>query len=331
MADLKETGTLPPPSRTGLVIFGILQLLLALLCLLIVAGMLAASIVSQQQSAAAMEISLTTMLPGIIIYLLAALWLGWMGVGSIKARRWARALTLVAAWIGLIYGVGGLVVMLVLMPEMATQMPAGQEITPAMATTMQVAMIGLMAVVGVVIPGALVLFYRRGKVKAAVEAFDPRPRWTDQRPLPVLAACLMIALGAVSALSTGFFGWVVPFFGIVLSGGPGAVIVLAAAAAALYVAWGLFRQRPRAWWAALLLTVAFGLSTGLTMARVGLLGIIERMRFPEQQLELMRQTWGSHEWLMTLNGLVWFAGFLAFLLYLRRYFAAERADRSPAA
>ena len=93
----------------------------------------------------------------------------------------------------------------------------------AMRVVMTVVALAFGGVIYVIIPGALVLFYRSPHVKATCEARDPVVRWTDACPLPVLAVSLMLGLGAawmpvmiVASRS------VVPCFGCYLSGAPAA-------------------------------------------------------------------------------------------------------------
>ena len=109
--------------KTGLIVFGILQIILGGLCTLIVPfmiiGMLASTVLDESS---APPINISMMLPGVLLYTLAATWFISMGIGSIKARRWARALVLVSSWLWLISGTVGLIFVLLLMPDMYDRM-----------------------------------------------------------------------------------------------------------------------------------------------------------------------------------------------------------------
>lgn len=76
----------------------------------------------------------------------------------------------------------------------------------------------------------------------------------------------------------------------------------------------------KAWWCAVLLTIAWALSTGVTFSRGGHLDFYERMNIPEQQLEMFKQYGALHGSAMACWFALWFAGFLGYLLYTRRYF-----------
>jgi len=57
------------------------------------------------------------MVPGLMLYVVAAAVLISLGYGSYLARRWARALILVLSWIWLVSGIGGIVFWALFMPQ----------------------------------------------------------------------------------------------------------------------------------------------------------------------------------------------------------------------
>src|SRR5208337_5369886 len=73
------------------------------------------------------------MLPGIAVYGLLAVALVWLGIGSILARRWARALLLIFSWSWLIMGLFVSVFMAFMIPKtMANLSASGTTGHPAM-------------------------------------------------------------------------------------------------------------------------------------------------------------------------------------------------------
>ena len=331
MADHEEAVQGPDfrDRKTGLVVFGILEVILGALCALIVPLMIFGMIASaglNKSSAAPMSVGM--IIPGVLFYGLLAVWFIWMGIGSIKARRWARALLLVSSWIWLISGISGFIFMLVFMPDMYDQMAQRGQMPKEMAVIMKYVMLGFMAVVYVIMPGALVLFYGSRNVKATCEFRDPRVRWTDKCPLPVLAVSLMYGFGAGSMLLMGFYGWAIPFFGCILTGMAGAGVALVSMLLLGYVAWGTYRLSIKAWWCAVLWTIAWATSTGITFSRVSLWDFYEKMNIPEQQLEIMKQYGMPQYSTMALFSGVWVVGFLGYLLYTRRYFASPSIQES---
>jgi hypothetical protein len=168
----------------------------------------------------------------------------------------------------------------------------------------------------------LVLFYSSKNVKATCEVRDPQVRWTDKCPLPVLAISLMSGAGAGSTVLMGFYGWVIPFFGVILSGIAGAGVALVSMVVLGYIAWGLYKLDIKAWWCAVLMTIIWAISAGITFSRVSLWDFYEKMNFPQQQLDIMKQINLPNYTIVLLFG-VWFVGILGYLLYTRKYFTAS--------
>ena len=311
--------------KTGLIAFGVIQIIFGGFCALsiplMILGMLVSTISGKSPAA---PMSGRVMVPSVLFYVVLAVWFIWMGVGSIKARRWARALILVSSSLWLICGIGGLIVFMLLFPGMYDQMAKNPQMPPAAVSIMKFTMIGFMTVFYVVIPAVFVLFYKSKNVKATCEFRDTQVRWTDKCPLPVLAVSFLFGIWAASALFTGFYKWTIPFFGFILSGIPGAAVALVIMLLSAYVAWGTYRLNMKAWWCSLLLIIALALSTVITFSRVNLWDVYsdlyEKMNFSRQQIDMMRQ-YGVPQTstLAVLFGL-WSLGLSTYLLYIRRYF-----------
>jgi hypothetical protein len=230
--DIAETGAPsvePYKDRSaGLVIFGILTILAG--CL---AGLLVLLMVAGQRMVAHNGGMVRTvvqpawmMVYNVIFYGVAVVALVWLGIGSIMARRWARALLLIFSWCALVMGVFMTGVLALVMPRMmanvASSGPAGQHPLPpgAMQGAMCVS-VAIIAFLFILIPLVGVIFYGSGNVKATCEARDPVRRWTDACPLPVLAVSIWATCSAplfLIMICTGYK--VMPFFGLLLTGIP---------------------------------------------------------------------------------------------------------------
>ncbi len=315
--------------KTGLVVFGILQVILGGICALMVPLMIIGIIASAVfEDGPAMPMNTSMIILGALFYALLAVWFICMGIGSIRTRRWARALVLVSSWLWLICGISGLVFFLLFMPNMYDQMAKSGQMPRQMVSVMKYMMAAFMTVIYVIIPGALVLFYRSKHVKATCESRDPRIRWTDKCPLPVLAVSLIFGFWAFSMLSMGFYGWTIPFFGFILSGMAGAVVVLVSACLSGYAAWGVYKLSIKAWWCSVLLVAAWGLSMGITFSRVSMWDFYEKMNFPEQQLDMMKQIGVPQGSAMVLWVGLSFVGLLGYLGYTRRCFVHSSVQES---
>jgi hypothetical protein len=313
--------------KVGLIIFGIVEICLGAFCALMVPLMIFALLmVSTLGRGTAPPVRLSMMIPALLIYLLLAVWFIWMGIGSIQARRWARALWLVCSWLGLISGVCGLLFMLVLMPDMYGQMSKNGQIPESVAVAMKYSMAGFMFFFYVILPGVFILFYGSRNVKATCEFRDPKLRWTDRCPLPVLAVSLISGFSAVCMPVIGFYGWAIPFFGFVLSGLAGAGVASAITILLGYVAWGTYRLNIKAWWCAVALVVALGASGSITFWRVSLMEFYEKMNFPAEQLIIMKQFDLSQSHWMVPFFLLWVIVALGWLSYTKRYFGRPFAE-----
>ena len=124
----------------------------------------------------------------------------WLGIGSIKARRWARALLLIFSWSWLIMGIFMTAIMPFVMAKVFANLPpdakTGQPaMPPAAITAMVIGMTLFFVVFFVLVPAVWTFFYNSRHVKATCEARDPVTRWTDACPLPVLGFCLWTWFG----------------------------------------------------------------------------------------------------------------------------------------
>jgi len=320
----------PKPSATpykdrssGLIVFGVLTILLGCLAGLFVPLMLIGQVAAAKATGASSPLS--TMLPAMSIYGALAVALVWLGIGSVMARRWARALLVIFCWSWFIVGVFVLVFMLFLLPRMMTAMsagaPAGQPAMPEAAMVMAMVFTGLIiGVFFVILPAVWTCFYSSRHVKATCEARDPVARWTDACPLPLLGFCLWLVLGSLTMLIMPLAGHgVMPFFGRFLAGLPGTLFCLAVAGSWGYGAWRLFRLDPRGWW---LILITLGLVTAsalMTYPRHDMIEMYRLMGYPEAQIEQIQKIG-----LLTGNGMMWLTGcsmvpFLGYLLFIKRY------------
>ncbi|MBU0679690.1 MAG: hypothetical protein KJ626_16430 [Verrucomicrobia bacterium] len=315
--------------KTGLVVFGILKILFGGVCLLMVPLMVFAMIAAKSAGGeVAPATNASMMIPGVLFYLLLGIWFIWMGIGSIMARRWARALILVSSWLWLVCGAGGLLFMVFMMPGMYDRMGETGQIPTSVVLVMKVVMLVFMTLFYVLIPGILVLFYSRRNVKLTCEARDPVTRWTDKCPLSVLGPVLLCAMWGVFMPWTGVYGWVLPFFGRIISGATGAVVTLSAAAVCLYAARAMYKLRVSGWWCAFLLMLAWGVSSAVTFYKVSFIELYEHMNFPAEQIQMMEQTGMPPGSAMAFFMSMWFIASLMYLLYIKKFFVRESKGNS---
>jgi hypothetical protein len=317
----------PSPDRSvRLMVLGGFQVVLGVLCGLM-AVMMGSLVLGGRmpQAPQGPQFSPRMMIPSLGIYVLIAVGFIWMGIGMIRIRRWAWALTLVMSWMGLICGLFASVIMPIFMTKtwgsLAEQNQMTTEMVRVMWTTTILVLIGLY----VFLPGIFVVLCQPKSVRDTVYRRDPTPRWTDRCPMPVLALVIMHAAGALSTPSLAIYNWVVPVFGFFLSGPAGAAVICLLAVLLACLAWGTYRLKMLAWWGTVVLGIVYITNSVLFLRRGDLLTMYEKMGFPAETIDMIKKT-GVLEmltsygvWINVAFGAVWFG----YLLYLRRYFVRK--------
>ncbi len=273
------------------------------------------------------------MLPIAALYGVLAVILIWLGIGSIMARRWARALLAIWSWSWLAMGLMSLVAMVLMASHLAeviraAQPPGQPQLSGGAQTAIMLVPIFLMGFLFVVLPLIWGLFYSGRNVKATCEARDPVVRWTDRCPLPVLAVSLWLGLGTASMLVMPVFHSVAPLFGMLLSGAAGTVFYLALAAIWGYAAWAVYRLEWRGWWMVFVAFILFGVSNVITYSVHDISEVYALMGYAPAQVEQMGalgfsgrtpMAWWSAAFILPLLGYLW---------YIRRFFRRECAMES---
>jgi len=321
----------PPPvqpsykdRRTGLVVFGIFAIIIGAICALFVPLMIFGQMINARKLGADFDTSAA--LISSFVYGVMAVAMIWLGVGSVLARRWARALLLCLGWLGLITGLIAMPAVFMAMNSIGDTLRAqGQTVPPATLAFIKFFALATTFVIYIAIPGVAVLFYRSPHVKHTCEVRDPIVRWTDRCPLPVLALVLVKAFGAVMLLLIlPIYGGVFPLAGLVVQGGVARLCWLIVVIFMAYAARGFYRLDRQAWWVYTVGATVLWASSLVTFQRIGLVDFYRQMGLPERQLELMAANPMLHDNTILWISLLSMAVFLGYLLYVRRYFTAAK-------
>jgi hypothetical protein len=321
-----ETVALPAykDRSTGLVVFGILTILLGCLAGLFTLLMLG-GLAMRANTPNAPAASAAAILPALAIYGGLAVALIWLGIGSIKARRWARALLLIFSWSWLVMGIFMTAVMPFVMVKVFSNLPPDAKTglpvtTPAFITGMIVGMVIFFGLFFVLLPALWVFFYGSRHAKATCAARDPVARWTDACPLPVLGFSLWTWLGAPMMLVMPLTGHaVMPCFGVFVTGLPGALFCVVVAATWGVAGWLLYRLDVRGWWLILVAMVLVMASALLTYAHHDFIEVYQLMGYPQAQIDQIQKTGllTGHRmgWITVLCSLP----LMGYLLFIKKY------------
>jgi MFS family permease len=316
--------TAPAPAwkdRTvGLIVFGALQILIGVCALCVVFGMAAASEMGRGSVAPMPRNAIVT---NIIIYGLFAAYFITAGVGSIRKRRWARALSLVVSAMWLVVGVISMIVGAILIPHLKAAFPASQQ------SMIIGVMFAIFLVIYVVLPLVLFLFYRSPHVRETCDARDPVVRWTDRVPEPILALVLLMAFAAISLIASASQA-VLPVFGTIITGAPAVIIIVAFAGLCAFLSVQLYRLKKSAWWTLILLQVVGAVFAAVTLARTDMEKVYEEMGVMTPQLREMHIGEIYRDPMLWGVAIVAWIAYFAFLLRIRRYFDVA-APRTRAA
>lgn len=297
----------------GLAVFGAIEIVIGLVCAALVPFTVVAG-------AFVPGMELRVILPSLVVYVFIAAIFLTLGIGSIRARVWAQALSLSLSWIWLITGVATLLLTWFAAPELWLDLAAGAGLEGGVARMTALGINLFLSVIYVLLPGAFVFFYRSPSVIATCRARDGKPGWADRCPQRLLALAAAYALGGVSILAVPAYNFVFPLFGLLLTGAAGAVcwaVVLALSGA---LAYGTCRGAPWAWWTAAAASVAAALSSVASFAFSDSDRILDAMKLTADQLMLMKALWPREPWIQIVFWLAVWGSLLAYLFVVKPLF-----------
>ena len=315
---------------TGLTIFGTIQILLggfcALMCPLVLFGLMMSRKVSGISEPIAGQFL------GVLWYALMAAIFITLGIGSIQARRWAHALSLILSYIWLIGGSLVVVLLTAIMPiaiKTALHQAGGKEMPAAFMAVILTVGIAFAALFLIALPIAFLVFYGKHDVRETCRQRDPVERWTDHCPLPVLAMSLLFAFTAFYYLAMGVAKPLLPFFGIYLSGIPGTIAFLLLAPLEVYFSRAFFQLKPTGWWIAVFTRGLLFISAVITATRSSLMDAYVKMGMSSRELQQLNSNPLAHSKAILFFGLSFSLIFFGYLLWLKKYFKNPNAGQEP--
>jgi hypothetical protein len=203
---------------------------------------------------------------------------------------------------------------------MPAQMPQGASAFTETILNITIAFtLALLFIIYVVIPGLHVLLYQSSSVQKTCEARDPKTRWTDRAPIPVLAVSIWLVVSGLGLLLAAPMG--LAMFFTVLTGMPAILFNLVFSICAVVIAFLVYVRHPAAWWSAMAYVILFGSGGTAALISVDMAEVYRQTELlPEQQIALLEPFLGSIATFGAITVGAFFAGTVVYLLAVRRLF-----------
>jgi MFS family permease len=208
-------------------------------------------------------------------YLIAALFIP-LGYGHLTMRRWVRPLALTLLWSWLVVGAPLIVVVFFIL--------AASKDLSLPAALVALVFLGLSYLV---FPGLLIRFYQGRHVRRTLETHDPKPRWIEDLPTPILVLSSLYVFYIIMLHILILFNGMFPVFGVFRFGLEGIVLLDIAMAGLVCIVWGTLRLRLWAWWGAVIGLGLFTFSTILTFFKSSYSTVLSALAFPPREMEFL--------------------------------------------
>jgi hypothetical protein len=259
---------------------------------------------------------------GVLFYLTA--WFIVMGLGSIKARRWARALLLVGAWAAVFFGTLQLALILYVLPELYGLLADSGFLSPLGSLGVLYGVVLVLILLQVVFPLASIIFYSLKGVETTCKRRNPEPCWTDRCPLPLLAMSFISAIGCLAIVFGMTTNFVVFLFGRIANGVAGAAVLLLISLASGYIGWGAYTRKMHAWWGAYALVLLASSSMMLTFSEVDMHELYLNMGYSPGEISRLEELFPVNAALLTFLSCLWGIMACAYLVWARDCFRPEQ-------
>jgi hypothetical protein len=322
-----QTQNMSFKDRKGwLFIFGVIEILIGLIAVFLMSMMLFMLRILPSSSKETIPLlDKSTLAMVVPLYGGMAIYFIWIGIGSIIARRWARAIMLSVSTFWFIMGIWFYIILCI--GKFGTKSGV-QNITEQVRTNIFSFWDFFMFTLLVILPAIFFFFYRSPNVKATCERKDPVLRWTDKFPLSVLTVLLLLASSAISYLLSIFTSQhIVTFLSMIFTGLPAMVITMAKVSIYIYLALQIYNMRMIGWTATLIYSIIDYGSQALSFLLIDEQQFLTAAGYSASQIQQMQQT--GKAWGNPLMSLMW-AGMLliwiGYLLYIKKYFIKNVAQ-----
>ena len=314
--------------RTWLVLFGIVELLIAMFLGFMAALMMALPrVLGTQPLPPELPHNFWSLLAA--TYLLGGLLFVAGGIGSILAKNWARLLMLFLSWFWLVCGIFGAIVQVFILlagRNFQSGQLQNQRVSPQFLHVVQAFTSIFIFSIFVLIPLVFVIFYTRKSVKATCQRSMTIAQRTQALPAAIVVLLVFLGLRIVGLLSAATFFPLFAFFGFYLSGWLARAILIILAIIWTGLAWMCYRRDLQGWWAVMIASIVFGISGLLTSLLRPADEAYRLLNIPKPPPSPLMSFYSSLAFRVGFGALFLLAYF-GFLLYTKRYFP-QKVDAS---
>ncbi|MGD8855951.1 MAG: hypothetical protein PVG33_06460 [Chloroflexota bacterium] len=199
-----------------------------------------------------------------------------LGYGHLRLQRWVRPAgeILLIDWLVL-----GLPLTLVALAMLLTSKDLPMAALPLLVI--------IFLLLYPLLPVGLLLLYRSRRVRILFEREGSGPAVLEGKPLAHLVLSSLLAFFTLFLHGSLLFNGAFPFFGRYLFDFPGLLSTQSAILVLIVVAWGIFRGRPWAWWAALVTLVLMILTATVTFLLTTPADLFAGMHLAETEREIL--------------------------------------------
>ena len=259
--------------RTWLAIFGVIEILIACFFLLMAVVMVGATrSIRPQPGQPPMPQGFFYVVA--VFYGLIAGYFITVGIGSMRAKNWARIAMLAISWIWLVIGVFSVAVLGLLMPTIFRQQQAEMQrqglshpLPPEFYHSLLVITLAFQVVVMVILPLVFIIFYTSKNVKATCLGDSAIRLGTGSNlPVPLLILLGWAILGLLGAVVAMWLN-IALIMSVVVKGIAARAVFGLYGIAYAYSIHGIYKRKIEGWWAALFLASFGSVSTLISHLR----------------------------------------------------------------
>lgn len=252
----------------------------------------------------------------------------WLGVGTVRLRRWAGDLFLAVGWLFGVLVAAYVVALIFYLPRIIAETSAMMQVQsgttdPRQVQVMQITLLVTMVVgffLYLVPPLVAILVFRMKSVKRTFAQHDRKPSWTDGLALPVLICWVWMVQMSVSVLGMApGYGPVYQQMGLVKESWEAVAIMLGVGVLAGVCAWGILTRKAWSWYGCFGMSLLMAAFAWIFVVGTDFAGMYRKMGMSEEQVKPIMAFNGGGS-MYTVPAVLIAGGIILFLLMTKRCF-----------